>query len=164
MRKHDMIYVFYGNLTLYDTSNHNHKLLKVEDCVITSSTINCLYHEGGFDRVIYDGQKGLTYDPPLPTNVFKEKSQISKPMESGIDTPYGYCKGGTVGNIHGTNYDPPLPTSVLQFKNERGKHKTQKPTTMMEWILKYYSKEGDTVLDPTMGSGSTGVSCKSMNR
>jgi DNA modification methylase len=34
----------------------------------------------------------------------------------------------------------------------------------MEWILKYYSKEGDTVLDPTMGSGSMGVACKNMNR
>ena len=34
----------------------------------------------------------------------------------------------------------------------------------MEWIFKYYSKEGDVVLDPTMGSGSTGVACKNMNR
>jgi site-specific DNA-methyltransferase (adenine-specific) len=34
----------------------------------------------------------------------------------------------------------------------------------MEWILKYYSKEGDVVLDPTMGSGSTGVACKNMGR
>ena len=131
MRKHELIYVFYENLPLYDISSHNHKFLKTEE--------------------------------PLPTSV-KEKSQISKPMESGVDSPYGYCKGGTIGNIHGTNYDPPLPTSVLQFKNKRGKHKTQKPTTMMDWILKYYSKKGDTVLDPTMGSGSMGVACKSMNR
>ena len=109
------------------------------------------------------GEKGC-YDPPLPTSVIKERSQISKPMESGIDTPYGYCKGGTIGNVHGTNYDPPLPTIVLQFKSERGKYKTQKPTTMMDWILKYYSKEGDTVLDPTMGSCSMGVACKSTNR
>ena len=34
----------------------------------------------------------------------------------------------------------------------------------MSWILKYYSKEGDVVLDPTMGSGSMGVSCKNMHR
>ena len=34
----------------------------------------------------------------------------------------------------------------------------------MKWILKYYSKEGDTVFDPTMGSGSMGVACKEMNR
>ena len=34
----------------------------------------------------------------------------------------------------------------------------------MSWVLKYFSKEGDVVLDPTMGSGSTGVACKEMNR
>ena len=34
----------------------------------------------------------------------------------------------------------------------------------MEWVLKYYSKEGDVVLDPTMGSGSTGVACMGMKR
>ena len=71
--------------------------------------------------------------------------------------------GSTLGGEK-QKYDPSLPTSILQFKSERGKHKTQKPTTLMEWILKYYSKEGDTILDPTMGSGSTGVSCKNMNR
>ena len=34
----------------------------------------------------------------------------------------------------------------------------------MEWVLSYYSKEGDIILDPTMGSGSTGVACKNLNR
>ena len=34
----------------------------------------------------------------------------------------------------------------------------------MSWILKYYSKEGDIVLDPTMGSGSMGIACKATNR
>ena len=61
-------------------------------------------------------------------------------------------------------YDPPLPTSMLEIKSTRGKHSTEKPVALMEWILKYYSKEGDIVLDPTMGSGSTGVACKNMNR
>jgi len=34
----------------------------------------------------------------------------------------------------------------------------------MQWIIQYYSKENDIVLDPTMGSGSTGQACKNMNR
>jgi len=34
----------------------------------------------------------------------------------------------------------------------------------MKWILKYYSKEGDTILDPTMGSNPMGLACKEMNR
>ena len=61
-------------------------------------------------------------------------------------------------------YDPPLPTTMLEIKSTRGKHSTEKPVALMEWLLKYYSKEGDTVLDPTMGSGSTGVACKNMKR
>ena len=53
---------------------------------------------------------------------------------------------------------------MLEIKSTRGKHSTEKPVALMEWVLKYYSKEGDTILDPTMGSGSTGVACKNMNR
>lgn len=61
-------------------------------------------------------------------------------------------------------YEPPLPTTMLEIKSTKGKHSTEKPVALMEWILKYYSKEGDVVLDPTMGSGSTGVACKNMKR
>ena len=143
MRKHEMIYVFYENLPLYDISSHNHKFLKAE-----APRTDTLYGDT-------NGCVIQKYDPPLPTSVIKKH----KPCTSGVDHPYGNTNGGEKGS-----YDPPLPTSILQFKSERGKHKTQKPTTMMEWILKYYSKEGDTILDPTMGSGSTGVSCKTMNR
>tara|TARA_R110001632_G_scaffold181648_4_gene301744 strand:+ start:4011 stop:4703 length:693 start_codon:yes stop_codon:yes gene_type:complete len=63
-----------------------------------------------------------------------------------------------------SSYEPHLPSSILEFSRERGKHSTQKPVSLIEWILKYYTKEGDKILDPTMGSGSTGVACKNMNR
>jgi site-specific DNA-methyltransferase (adenine-specific) len=43
-------------------------------------------------------------------------------------------------------------------------HPTEKTQDILEWIIKYYTNEGDTVLDPTMGSGSTGVACNSLNR
>jgi len=98
------------------------------------------------------------YDPPLPVSVVKEtdKGTYGKHINgnewrSQKDETY---KG----------YDPPLPTSMVEVKSTRGKHSTEKPVALMEWILKYYSKEGDVVLDPTMGSGSTGVACKNMNR
>jgi len=58
-----------------------------------------------------------------------------------------------------------VPTSWCEFKNdERTGHRTAKPVALMEFLLKYWSKEGGTVLDPTMGSGSMGVACKKMNR
>lgn len=60
-----------------------------------------------------------------------------------------------------TNY----PKTVIEFSNE-GKtvHPTQKPVELMEYLVKTYSKEGDVVLDFTMGSGSTGVSAIKNNR
>lgn len=64
-------------------------------------------------------------------------------------------------------YEPKLITSVLHHSNICGshtKHTTQKPVPILETIIKYYSNEGDTVLDPTMGSGSTGEACKNLNR
>ena len=60
-----------------------------------------------------------------------------------------------------TNY----PDTILNFNNE-GKtvHPTQKPIELLEYLIKTYSLEGQTVLDFTMGSGSTGVACKRTNR
>jgi site-specific DNA-methyltransferase (adenine-specific) len=43
-------------------------------------------------------------------------------------------------------------------------HPTQKPVPLLEYLIKTYTNEGDTVLDFTMGSGSTGVACKNTNR
>lgn len=59
------------------------------------------------------------------------------------------------------------PKSILKFENgsrTSSVHPTQKPTNICEWLIKSYSNEGDTILDFTMGSGSTGVACKNTNR
>lgn len=58
------------------------------------------------------------------------------------------------------------PTSVLEFSNPRvkGGHPTQKPIGLFEWLIKTYTNEGDLVLDNCMGSGTTGVACKNLNR
>jgi site-specific DNA-methyltransferase (adenine-specific) len=57
------------------------------------------------------------------------------------------------------------PRQVLDFASE-GKtvHPTQKPVKLMEYLVKTYTNEGETVLDFAMGSGSTGVACKNLNR
>lgn len=49
------------------------------------------------------------------------------------------------------------PKNVLQFNTERGYHPTQKPVPLLEYLVRTYTNEGDTVLDNCMGSGSTGV-------
>ena len=58
-----------------------------------------------------------------------------------------------------------FPNSILDFKADTDKqHPTQKPVSLMEYLIKTYTNEGDTVLDNTMGSGTTGVACKQLNR
>ena len=60
-----------------------------------------------------------------------------------------------------TNY----PRQVLEFDSiQRTVHPTQKPVALMEYLIKTYTNEGETVLDFTMGSGTTGVACKNLNR
>ena len=57
------------------------------------------------------------------------------------------------------------PSSWCEFKiDEKIDHRTAKPVKLMEFLLKYWTKEGDTVCDPTAGSGSMGVACKNLNR
>jgi len=56
------------------------------------------------------------------------------------------------------------PRSIQRFNRERGLHPTQKPVALMEYLIKTYTHEGEKVLDFTMGSGTTGVACKNLNR
>ena len=121
MRKHEMIYVFYEKLPLYDLSSHKHKFIKNNN-----------------------------------EDVRKDKHTTA--YGTNIHHHFNQQKNGE------SIYDPPLPNSMLEIKSTRGKHSTEKPVALIEWLLKYYSKEGDVVLDPTMGSGSTGIACKNMNR
>ena len=67
-------------------------------------------------------------------------------------------------NRQSETYDRPLFKGSLVSGNEKTAHTTQKPIWLMKEILQVLSNEGDTVLDPFMGSGSTGVACKELNR
>ena len=56
-------------------------------------------------------------------------------------------------------------SNVLEYKKDSGSyHPTQKPVALLEDLIKTYSNKGDTILDFTMGSGSTGVACVNTNR
>ena len=49
-------------------------------------------------------------------------------------------------------------------KKEKGGHPTAKPNELYKWLIERYSKAGDTVLDPTFGSGNSGAVCRELNR
>jgi site-specific DNA-methyltransferase (adenine-specific) len=58
-----------------------------------------------------------------------------------------------------------LPDNILEFsKPAKPIHPTQKPVALLEYLIKTYTLENETVLDFTMGSGSTGVACVNLKR
>jgi site-specific DNA-methyltransferase (adenine-specific) len=105
--------------------------------------------------------------------VFYRKKSTYNP-QIWISTPYSGFKnhdkkiGEVYGSLGSEHRDNPTgeryPKTVLKFKQEKGLHPTQKPVELMEYMIKTYTNEGETVLDSTMGSGTTGVACVRTNR
>lgn len=108
-------------------------------------------------------KKQCTYNP--------QKSQGHKPMNSGVRKLCVQNKTEVYGKAtkelpFGGNTDR-FPRTNLIFKSDKQtnyKHPTQKPILLMEYLVKTYTNENDTVLDFTMGSGSTMVAAKNTNR
>ena len=63
-----------------------------------------------------------------------------------------------------SEYTERYPVNILKFNRDKGFHPTQKPVALLEYLIRTYTNEGETVLDFTMGSGSTGVACVNTNR
>ena len=93
-----------------------------------------------------------------------------KPIKSGGNSiqagVYSGFKCMGEGKEYKKTYDYKNPVTLLEFdKIRRGSlHPTQKPVDLLEYLIKTYTNEGETVLDNTMGSGSTGVACINTNR
>lgn len=72
--------------------------------------------------------------------------------------------GGGSNDIVTQNNGERYPVSIIDFNIEVGYHPTQKPVALLEYLIRTYTNENETVLDNTMGSGSTGVACMNTNR
>ena len=104
-------------------------------------------------------------------SIFSKKSHQYYPqMLKG--TPY-VCKQGRKGDVYGgdngkevitINKGERYPFSIIKFTRDRGLHPTQKPVALMEYLIKTYTKEGETVLDFCMGSGTTIIAAQNLNR
>ena len=80
-------------------------------------------------------------------------------------------KSGSLGHLSSENKRETYiqdktgyPKSILKYNRENGLHPTQKPLSLMEFLIKTYTNEGDLVLDNTMGSGTTNLACSKLNR
>ena len=100
----------------------------------------------------------------LPTYNPQGLIQLDKPIHNKN------CKSQNT-NYHGhnapyTTTHKNYPSDVLFFENRNHQsfHPTQKPVDLLEYLIRTYTNEGETVLDNCMGSGSTGVACVNTNR
>ena len=109
--------------------------------------------------IFYDSQP--TYNPQ--GLVACDKRASTGVSIKGSSSNYGKITQTVDGTYNQTSTG--YPKSVLEIASE-GKtvHPTQKPVALMEYLIKTYTNEGDTVLDNCMGSGTTGVACKNLGR
>ena len=121
-----------------------------EDIAVFSS--GKVKHQGQTGRMHYYPQ-GVSAGGVKTNNPSKNKEHANKGWRPSLDESGYKTKGG--------NY----PRSVLKFGSQsKAVHPTQKPVALMEYLIRTYTNEGETVLDFTMGSGTTGVAAVNTNR
>ena len=103
----------------------------------------------GDKRMVYNPQ-GIIYEEKVKT-VNRNKDSVLGARPNQCGKQYKSCSN--------------LPTNILEFpRDKKTIHNTQKPVPLLEYLIKTYTNENETVLDNCMGSGSTGVACINTNR
>lgn len=99
----------------------------------------------------------MTYNP---------QKVVGKPYSMKARTSYSEGYNHSNGLFHPpiNNAGERYPVSFIAIIPDKGLHPTQKPVALLEWLILTYSNEGDLILDPTMGSGTTGVACVNTGR
>ena len=98
-------------------------------------------------------------------NPQKSKGKPYKTKSKSGNHKGSVYEDGGLNSIITVNEGNRFPLQLLKFNRDKNKiHPTQKPVALLEYLIKTYTNENDTVLDFTMGSGSTGVACKNINR
>jgi site-specific DNA-methyltransferase (adenine-specific) len=109
------------------------------------------------ENVAIFSKNGHTYNPQMEVGApYTDKARpynIRASAGEGVKLPI-------------TNTGTRYPTSVREFKNANNGsvHPTQKPVALLEYLVRTYTNPGDTVMDNTMGSGTTGVACVQTGR
>ena len=109
-------------------------------------------------RITNGKRKPIKYYP-IGVEVITEEN-VNKASYTGTFATSSVKKGRSYKTT-GKGY----PKCLIQFKKDKnGLHPTQKPVALLEYLIRTYTNEGETVLDNCMGSGSTGVACVNTGR
>ena len=147
--------------------------------LLRTSNLKMFKYDWVWNKVIPSGMSYARFQPMRQTeniSVFcKGKTEYNpqmikrdKPIKKGGNkyspsAPIQACKEG---KEYKKTYEYKNPINILTYPKVRqgSLHPTQKPVELLEYLIKTYTNEGDMVLDNCMGSGSTGVAAKNLNR
>jgi site-specific DNA-methyltransferase (adenine-specific) len=136
----------------------NYRPLKSHESILVFSPAPAVFTKSGDCMAYYPQRTSRDQDDLRPYPKIRDSPMMR--IRSGVGTP-------------GKDYDPEtkFPVSILSFHGREGEcngqrrlHSSQKPVALMEYLIKTYSKEGETILDNCMGSGTTGVACLNTGR
>lgn len=111
------------------------------------------------EMILVFGRSASKYYPQMKRGTPYKRSAVNVKTNN-----HGYGINHVTTDNKGTRH----PTTILDYpqkwRRQDQVHPTQKPIELLEELVKLYTIEGETVLDNTMGSGSTGVACRNLNR
>ena len=145
---------------------------------LVNSNIKNYKHHWIWDKGRGTGFQVAKYRPMMQTEdiiVFscERGSIVYNPQMIKLDKPkrytYASSSNGTnpLARFGKKNYEVThkYPTNIISIKKDsKSIHPTQKPVRLLEYLIKTYTNDGDTVLDNCMGSGTTAIACMNTNR
>jgi site-specific DNA-methyltransferase (adenine-specific) len=180
LRNHEMVYFFYDQAPKYNRDKY-HKRIKTFS--VKKENGKDAFGHDNIGVTIKESGFASNFEPPNPASVIEsvlEEEEEEKEQILYKDEIYGKaCGGKGLGSKDFKDklkedgfkmgYTPTQPASIFESEyvavgKRNRNHQTEKPQDILEFFLKYWTDEDDVVLDPTMGSGSTGVACKKLNR
>ena len=115
--------------------------------------------------LVFSQKPGGTYNPIMEEGEPYARTSKNPDGYVGRCNTHGYgMKPKKSFTNNGTRYPKSIRNVSRDFSAQQQVHPTQKPVPLLEWLIKTYSNEGDTVLDNCMGSGSCGVAALTLNR
>lgn len=157
------IVLFAQGIFYVDLVNSNRRMFKYDivwDKILTSGFLNSkIMPLRQHEQIAIFGKGKILYNPQMKIGTKNHSKGKPKTCSNNNYGEFAF----TESKMDGLKY----PTSILSYSKPHpsiAKHRTEKPISLLEYLIKTYTNEGDLVLDNCMGSGSTGVACLNTGR